>query len=309
MQGFPFDSQVTFDSSDMPVYDRAISSEPLKNLIRELFSSGVMPNPSNNLQVEAGGDGMTLVVNPGFAVVNGGLCKEDQDRTLVVTAADPAYDRIDTVVLRWNNNVDVRTADLYILKGTASAAPVRPALTRTDSIYEIGLADVFITRGVATITDEKITDTRYDSSRCGVVSSISEFDTTSIYNQIQSDLASFKSNEETDFIEWVDTIKDILDSETAGHLQLEIDALEDDVEEINNNLTSLITGTLVAGQTTLTISNSKIKSDSIIDPYFEVGSGIATEPISYETMTVNNGSVVFTFEERETNLKVGIRVL
>lgn len=79
--------------------------------------------------------------------------------------------------------------------------------------------------------------------------------------------------------------------------------------QIDNMLKSLITGTLVAGQTTLTISNSKIKSDSIIDVYYNVGSGVETEAVSYETIKVNNGSVVLTFEERETNLTVGIRVL
>lgn len=232
MQGFPFDSHVTFDESGIPQYDRGVSSQPLRKLIAKLFTSGVMPNPSDNLQVSAGSDGMTVIVQKGFAVTDGGLCPEENVRTLSVTASHPTLDRIDTVVVRWNENDDVRKADLHILQGVPAKNPVRPTLTRTSSIYELGLADIFVTKGVATITNEKITDTRMESSRCGIVSSVSEWDTTTIYQQIQSELAKFKSVEEVAFTNWFESVKDQLDEDAAGHLQNEID--------------NIITGALVA---------------------------------------------------------------
>ena len=230
MVGFPFDSNLTYDDYNNPIYDRPISSQPLRKLIRDLFSTGVMPNPSTNLQVNAGTDGMIVIVQPGFAVIDGGLCMEESARTLEVTAASTTYDRIDTVVLRWNENIDVRTADLYIKAGAPADSPVRPELQRGESIYEIGLADVFVTRNVATITEDKITDTRYESARCGVVSSVSEFDTTTIYNQVQADLQAFKDDEESDFATWSEdqqdafetwfaSIQDILDDNVAAYLQ------------------------------------------------------------------------------------------
>ena len=72
MIGFPFDSQVTYENDGTPVFDRAITSAPLRQLIKKMLSNGVLPNPSTNLQVQPG-TGMNVIVNPGFAVIEGGL--------------------------------------------------------------------------------------------------------------------------------------------------------------------------------------------------------------------------------------------
>lgn len=259
MIGFPFDSYVTYDTHGEPEYDRAISAQPLKNLIHRLFSDGILPDISTNLQVVAGESGMTVTVKVGFCIIQGGLKLEENERTLSIQAADSNYSRIDTVVMRWNDNVDYRECDLYVIQGTAAANPVRPELTREGGIYELGLADVLIPAQSTTISNERITDTRYEAARCGVISSISEFDTTFIYNQVQSDLATFQSGAESDFttwatnqqsayeewifnaetafgnwendekdafLAWFATLQDILDENVAGHLQNEIDGLD-----------------------------------------------------------------------------------
>ena len=225
MIGYPFDSMITYDEHGNPSYDRAVSSKPLKTLISKLFTTGVMPNPSNNLQVLEGVEGMTVIVKAGFCVIEGGLKLEENDRTLELQAADTTYDRIDTVVMRWNNNDAVRTCDLYVIQGVPSASPVRPALTREGSIYEIGLADVFVPRNSTVTAQYRITDTRMESARCGIVSSVSEFDTTTLYAQVQSDLAEFKADEQADFMAWFESIQDILDENVAAHLQGEIDGI------------------------------------------------------------------------------------
>lgn len=239
MIGFPFDSVVTFDEHGYPIFDRAVSSKPLKSLIAKLFTTGVMPNPSNNLQVFAGEEGMTVTVKAGFCVIEGGLKLEDTDRTLEIQASDTTYDRIDTVVMRWNGNDNARVCDLYVLEGTPAASPVRPELTREGSIYEIGLADIFIPKNTGAIAQQRITDTRLDNARCGIVSSISEFDTTTLYAQIQADLTEFKDVEEADFIEWYEAIKNRIDAITAEMLQDQIDALDsgkaDKVSGATNN--------------------------------------------------------------------------
>ena len=239
MIGFPFDSHVTFESDGTPVYDRAITSAPLRKLIAKLLTDGVLPNPSTNLQVEAG-SGINVVVNPGFAICAGGLKLEENQRTLAIQAADSNYDRIDTVVLRWNDNDSERICDLYIVEGIPAASPLRPELTRTESIWELGLADLFINKNSSAISNQRITDTRYETARCGIISAISEFDTTTLYQQVQADLAGFKASEQADFIAWFDDIKGQLSEDAAGNLQKQIGTLEALKTEVKTNLVNAL---------------------------------------------------------------------
>lgn len=253
MIGFPLDSHVSYDEDGIPVLDRAVTSEPLRKLIHELFSDGIMPTLSTNLQVTTSSD-MNVTVLPGFGIVQGCMKLELEERVLAVQAADTTYDRIDTVVLRLNDNDSVRECDFYVIQGTPSANPVHPDLTREGSIYEIGLADLFIGSNSTRITADKITDTRYDNERCGVISSISEFDTSTLNNQMvawsqlkqsefeswsaeqqeafatwralqETNFESWSEGQQSDFEEWFEGIRGILDEDAAGHLQNEIDYL------------------------------------------------------------------------------------
>ena len=223
--GYPFDSHVTYDENGTPVYDRAITSAPLRKLIKSLFSDGVLPNPATNLQVIAG-NGMNVLVQPGFAMVNGCLKLEEAQRILSIQASDASYDRIDTVVMRLNDNDAERICDLYVVKGVPAAKPVRPELIRNASVWEIGLADLFISKNNTIISNQKITDTRYETERCGIISSVSKFDTTTLYQQIQSDLLGFKNEEQEQFLEWFKEVKDQLSEDAAGNLQAQINDLE-----------------------------------------------------------------------------------
>lgn len=239
MIGYPFDSHVTFESDGTPVYDRAITSAPLRKLYKKLFTDGVMPNPSTNMQVSVG-TGMNVIVSPGFAMCNGCMKLEESQRTLAVQASSAMYDRIDTVVLRLNDNDSERICDFYILEGTPSTSPVRPQLTRTESIWELGLADLFVAKNSTEISNQRITDTRYETSRCGIVSSISEFDTETLYQQVQADLAGFKAEEQADFIAWFEEIKNQLSEDAAGNLQIQIGRLPSLMTEVKESLVSAI---------------------------------------------------------------------
>ena len=98
-------------------------------------------------------------------------------------------------------------------------------MTQTNSIYEIGLADIFITRNVNYVTNSRITDTRYETGRCGIVSSVSEWDTTTITQQIEAMLAEKSdafdeviAQDDSDFQTWFESVQEQLSDDVAGRL-------------------------------------------------------------------------------------------
>ena len=183
MVSFPFDSKITgYDSDNYPIYDRAVDSSTLSTMINEFVSTGVFPKEQDGFTVTAG-DGMTVNVSPGSAIIRGTTCIEKDTRTLTIQAADSTYDRIDSVILRYDNNENVRAIDLYVLKGTAASAPVQPTLTRNDAVFEIALANIYIPVNATTISDERITDTRADTNRCGWATGVSQDFMESINNR------------------------------------------------------------------------------------------------------------------------------
>lgn len=237
MIGYPLDSHISFDKSGIPVYDRAITSAPLRKLTKSLFSDGVLPNPSTNLQVIA--DGEKIKIKAGFALCDGCQKLQEEDLSLSLPAADGTNSRIDTVVLRLNNNEDVRECEFHVISGIAAASPVRPQLTRTESIWEIGLADIRRKANSTEVTTANIADTRYETSRCGIISSISRFDTTTLYQQVQDDLERFRNVSQVEFDQWFDTVKNILSGDTAGNLLNMINTANDQIDAIAEQIGSL----------------------------------------------------------------------
>ena len=190
------------------MFDRAIASAPLRMLFKGLLTDGISPDASrmdseitsNSLQVTAG-EGMTVVVNKGFAICGGCLKYQESNQILPISEAKDKS-RIDTIVLRLNDNDSVRSCELYVVEGTESASPIRPNLTRNGSVWEIGLADVFVTANSSVISNTKITDTRLDSERCGIINAIDSIDVTPFFAQIQAELNKIKTEYEADFTEW-----------------------------------------------------------------------------------------------------------
>ena len=60
---------------------------------------------------------------------------------MVLTEADPARSRIDRVVLRYD--AAAKKTSLQVLEGVPnSAGPAAPAITRTELIYDLCLAEI-----------------------------------------------------------------------------------------------------------------------------------------------------------------------
>lgn len=185
MRSFPWDSVATSIGEDgYPVYDRVYQASDLREVYETFFSNGVFTDDENALKVSPG-SGMTVKVAPGRCCINGTVGYEHEERTLAITSSGN-LDRIDTVVLRWDSSLDARSVDLYVLAGAPADTPVRPTLTRSETVWELGLCDVYVTAHMAQTKAEKMTDTRLETERCGVVAPFVVLNTKNFYDQLQA---------------------------------------------------------------------------------------------------------------------------
>ncbi|MCY9769446.1 hypothetical protein M5X06_21915 [Paenibacillus alvei] len=115
------------------------------------------------------GAGLGITVHTGYAFVRGYLYHNDAELPKTLAAADTMLDRIDRVVLRWDE--PARKISVVVKKGEFSSTPAVPALEITKTVKELGLAQVRIRKGATSIAAGDITDERLTAA-CGLVSSL-----------------------------------------------------------------------------------------------------------------------------------------
>lgn len=252
-------------------HDRVYKAEDWAWYFSTFIKNGVFPNAQNNgLQVVTG-EGMQILVKAGFGFINGYAFRNEQDYAITLETADGALNRYDRVVLRW----DLAAREMYIavLKGAASANPSARAITRSNEIYDLVLADVYVGKGVLSIQTANITDQRYNSSLCGIVTGVIEQIDASVLTQQFNDfftsynkqvlteyqnylssiatdqreaaaklaeyeakLEEYQTEQQASFESWVATLKNILTKEAAGNLQEEIEDIQTTVDELQKEL-------------------------------------------------------------------------
>ncbi|MCY9679756.1 hypothetical protein M5W74_11805 [Paenibacillus larvae] len=239
--------------------DRRYLAEDFAGYFSKFITNGYFPNKGSNLQVDATGQEMSVIIRSGAAWINGYMYSNTSNLTLKIDVADGVLNRIDRVVLQCN--FSERLIKAVVKKGQFASNPVAPELQRDADIYELGLADILVKKGATSITGAGITDLRLNTQMCGVVNSLLQADTTAIFNQFQdwfirtskkheqeitSSLEEFeafiseqKQKYSKDFEEWFSTIKDVLDENTAGHL---LNLIQSNTDAIHELFTSVSDG-------------------------------------------------------------------
>lgn len=237
----------------------------------KFFGNGVYYNPDNCLKVLSTGL-MSVAVKEGWAFINGFWFHLDEDASLAIPANSTAYTRTDSVILRWS--LSERTISL--IYATDITEP-----TRTDSIYDLILAQVTVEPSVASVLGDKIVDKRVDQTVCGIVRGLQadSIDTETLFEQYDAI-----------FNEWFDSVKDQVTGDLAIRLQLEFAELNQNVETYQaavtqtantalNTITDFVANYFTLPLQTLTftnkiceISDSRITASSLVDVYFTAAS-------------------------------------
>lgn len=161
--------------------DRRYQTPVIARFFKSVLTSGII-NGGTNLEVYNSGDNNQSIIKSGIAWIEGRYYEEDAEIALTHDVADTVNDRIDRIVLRMDA-VTLRDIVPMIKKGTPAGSPEPPALTRTDDVYEISLAQVLIAADTIVIPNEAITDERLDEDVCGLVNSLIRVDTSEFQAQ------------------------------------------------------------------------------------------------------------------------------
>ena len=238
-------------------YDRIYYADQFAYYFSKFISNGVYINPATQLKVTSKGE-LKLNVAVGDAFINGYWYKNDENFELQLAQANGSLPRIDRVVLRLDSIT--RYINLAILQGNPAATPSAKNLTRNADTWELGLADVYIERGVLSISDANVTDLRPDRTYCGYVAGVvNQIDTTNLFAQFtdafeqyyekqvtasdkfSSDLAKkyndyavlaetnfgkWMTDTKGDFDTWYETIQAMLSDEEAVKLANQISELK-----------------------------------------------------------------------------------
>lgn len=134
------------------------------------LTSGVFSGDEDFPVTAAGGLKVTVGAGRGWVhpsrFTGYSITKREAD-TLTMPLADPSLPRIDRIAMRYD--AGARAASLQVLQGTASSTPTAPAISRTELIYDLCLAEITRPAGSTSISTSQITDTRLDEALCGLV--------------------------------------------------------------------------------------------------------------------------------------------
>lgn len=190
-------------------YDRVYLAAQFAAYFASFIGNGVFGGKSNELQVLAMvNPSMQITASGGQGWINGYWYENTDDLYLPIEVADGVLNRIDSIVLRLG--FSERNMWLAVKKGTLSANPSPPELTRSADYYELQLATISVKAGAVNIKQSDITDTRLDADVCGlVVGLVQQFDTTAFGRQLETFITEYIAQANVDYEAYIDSLDDL----------------------------------------------------------------------------------------------------
>lgn len=165
-------------------YDRVYLADDFAKYYRSFISDGFFRGTMGELEVLQKDEAdMSIKVATGQGFIKGYFYENDEELSLPIENADGTLNRIDIVILRLN--MAQRSINLAIKKGTPATNPSHPDLTRTEDVYELKLADIYVNAGMVNIAQNNIVDTRLITDYCGMVTFVGEGNISGMTSDIE----------------------------------------------------------------------------------------------------------------------------
>ena len=313
-------------------YDRIYVAEQFAAYFASFIGNGVFGGTASQLQVISN-DNMTVTIAPGKAWINGWWFSSTENHIETVELADGVLNRIDCVILRWDNTQ--RTMYFKVLKGEPANSPIQPTIIRNSDYYDLVLCYINVNKGVSKIRQQDITDARLDSSVCGIVTGVvKQADTTDIFRQFTDYFNTFKSDSTREHVEWFESVqrdaRQLIDSKDGEFNSwftslrdrlgtLPVASIQRQIDKMNNDVivTLSASGWTQQKPYSQTVQLANVKEDDTVAMYKAHTKTSTQQDIeTYDEMsamitsaTVQNGSVTFycAIEKPNKDFKVRLR--
>ena len=187
--------------------DRLYNADQMNKIFEGLITDGVYESVGNKMAVQPN-SGMTIQIATGKGWFAHHWVNNDSEFTLTVDDSDVLLNRYVAVAIKVDDTDAVRDARPYLKYSEFATTPVKPAMTRTESVKEYCLAYIYIKAGATSITAADIEDTRADESLCGWV--------TGLIKQLSS--ATLFSQFTAIFNDWFSGLQDLINENTEAML-------------------------------------------------------------------------------------------
>lgn len=199
--------------------DRVYNADDMSNYFEGLVSDGVYESIGDRLLVTAG-EGMTINVGTGRALLDCKWLKNDAIYPIQIEAADVQLHRWDTIVVELN--MTTREMTIKVLKGSLQTTPIVPDIPNTSTTKYLILAYVLVRPGATSLTQSDIADQRGSTKCPWVTGVVKQVDTSDLflqfhdaYTKMRIQMQNWQMQQQAAFEQWFNTLTDSLHVDTS----------------------------------------------------------------------------------------------
>lgn len=153
--------------------DRLYNADQMSRIFEGLITDGVYESVGNKMAVQPN-NGMTIQIATGRGWFGRHWVENDSELTLTVADSDVLLNRYVAVVIKVDDTDAVRDVIPQLKYSEFATTPVKPTMTRTETVKEYCLAYIYLKAGATAITASDIEDTRGNEALCGWVTGLIE---------------------------------------------------------------------------------------------------------------------------------------
>lgn len=190
--------------------DRKYDAIQISQIFDGIIEDGVYSNVEEVFAVVPG-TGLQVIVKTGRAWFKHTWNHNDSWMPINLEDADLLRDRIDSVVIEVNSNLEARENSIKIVKGTPASSPIPPTMIHSNGIDQYRLANVIVKAAASSITESEIENTIGRGETPFVTAPLKSVDISDLYEQWNGQ-----------FKEWFADVKAQLEGDIVTNLLYQI---------------------------------------------------------------------------------------